>query len=44
MARHGHSPSRRICSWWYCVKCGLVYLNNAATRKAVKAPCPGDDE
>lgn len=30
--------------WQYCCKCGLVYLKNEATRKAIKAPCKGDIE
>jgi hypothetical protein len=24
-----------------CDKCGLVYLKNAATQKAIQKPCPG---
>ena len=31
---------RKTC----CAKCGLVYLNNEATRKAVAKPCPGADK
>lgn len=41
----GHNPSgkfRRL-PWPYCVKCGLLYLRNEATRRAINAPCPGDE-
>lgn len=27
-----------------CIRCGLVRLNNAATRKAAAKPCPGKDD
>jgi hypothetical protein len=40
----GHNPAGRVCHWRYCLKCGLVYLKNEVTRKAIKAECPGDIE
>ena len=42
----GHSPSSHlVCGIWpYCLKCGLLYIRNDVTRRAIKAPCPGDDE
>lgn len=35
---------RRLCGKWptYCVRCGLVKLNNPASIKAAKAPCEAD--
>lgn len=39
-----HSFTKRILSWQYCAKCGLVALKNEATFKAMKAKCPGDDD
>lgn len=40
--KRGHKPDGRICGYPYCLKCGLVYLKNTATQKAVSKPCPGD--
>lgn len=40
----GHNPIGKVCHWVYCVKCGLVYLRNEATFKAIKAGCDGDRE
>lgn len=37
----------RGLGWGYCAYCGLVPLNNAASRKAWEKACPGsepDDE
>lgn len=28
--------------WLVCSHCGLVYLRNAATVKAIRQPCPGE--
>ncbi len=41
----GHQPSTHlICKIWpYCLKCGLLYIRNELTRRAIKAPCPGDE-
>lgn len=45
MSQRGHNPIRRkFLPWPYCWKCGLLYLKNAVTRKAIAAPCPGDDD
>ena len=39
----GHRPvKKKRLPWVYCIKCGLLYLNNAVTRAAIKAPCDGD--
>jgi hypothetical protein len=42
--RRGHNPCGRICGFVYCIRCGLVYLRNTVTAKAIRAPCPADDE
>lgn len=42
-AGSGHNPSGRIAGYAYCKKCGLVYLRNDVTTKAIAAPCPGDE-
>lgn len=35
-----HVPSKLKCiPWLVCRCCGLVYLNNEATRKAIKKGC-----
>lgn len=43
----GHSPVvlKRI-PYAVCRKCGLIYLKNDATRKAINKPCKGtpDDD
>lgn len=39
MSHKTHSFTLRICSWFYCARCGLVALNNAATKQAMNAPC-----
>lgn len=28
----------------YCKQCGIVYLRNDVTRKAMKAPCPDKED
>ena len=33
--------TRAGCPWVVCAQCGLVYLKNDATRKAIRAACPG---
>jgi hypothetical protein len=42
----GHNPKGKLSRlpWPYCLKCGLLYLHNEMTRRAVNAPCPGDDD
>lgn len=43
MSKHvGHNFSGKIVSWKYCVKCGLITLNNKVTRKAMGQNCRGD--
>lgn len=36
-----HKFNKKVlnCPWWYCSGCGLVALNNDATRKAMQRPC-----
>jgi hypothetical protein len=35
-----HVPHKiKYIPWMYCRCCGLVYLNNEATRKAIKKGC-----
>lgn len=34
-----HNLNMRVLHWRYCSRCGLLALNNKATRKALKAPC-----
>jgi hypothetical protein len=45
MAKHqGHNPSGKCVGYVYCIKCGLMYLKNLVTQKAIRASCPGDEE
>jgi len=30
--------------WAYCVRCGLVYLKNAATAAAIRRLCAADED
>jgi hypothetical protein len=39
MSHRTHSFVLRICSWFYCARCGLILLNNDATRRAASSPC-----
>ena len=39
-----HSPNGKIVGYCYCIRCGLVYLRNIATERAIKDPCPGFEE
>ena len=34
-----HRFNKKICGWVYCSGCGLVALNNDATRKRMSKPC-----
>jgi hypothetical protein len=34
-----HVFNKKIVSWMYCSGCGLVALNNEATRKRMQKPC-----
>jgi hypothetical protein len=34
-----HSFTKKICHWWYCARCGLIALNNDATRNAMAKGC-----
>lgn len=31
-------------TWPVCARCGLVALRNDASRKALRAPCPGKED
>lgn len=44
MKNRGHNPSGKVVGYLYCIKCGLMYLKNTVTQKAIRANCPGDDE
>lgn len=44
MSKKTHSPTKFVVGYPYCAKCGLVYLKNEATRKAIRSSCPGDTE
>lgn len=35
-----HAFNRKLLSWVRCAHCGLILLNNRATRRAMNAPCP----
>lgn len=40
-----HSPVRLAhTAWQYCRKCGLVFLRNDATRRAMAERCKSDDK
>lgn len=41
---HGPLVKRKSLPWVYCRKCGLLYLKNEATARAIRQPCPGADE
>ena len=51
-AVRGHQPqsygtkrkSTASIPWPICTRCGLVYLRNEATAKAVKKGCPRDED
>jgi hypothetical protein len=34
-----HNASKRVLHWAMCSRCGLVWLKNEATRKALAKPC-----
>jgi len=39
-----HVFNKKVCSWVYCSGCGLVALNNEATRKRMSKPCEAMEE
>ena len=39
----GHRLAGRICGYKYCVRCGLIALNNQVTRKAMRR-CDADED
>jgi hypothetical protein len=42
-----HNSTGKLCKalpWRVCTKCGLVHLNNDATKTELKKPCKGDDK
>lgn len=39
---HTPIPLKSIGRLW-CWRCGLVYCHNEATARAIKAPCPGQE-
>lgn len=38
-----HSFTYRFISWMVCTKCGLVALNNKASRKEMSKQCKGSE-
>jgi len=40
MAHNAKRPRWLYCP--FCIKCGLVYLKNEATRKAIRSRCMAD--
>lgn len=38
-----HEFTKKVLHWYYCRKCGLVYLNNEFTAWAVKKGCNDKD-
>jgi hypothetical protein len=42
--KRGHSFQYKVCHWWYCSGCGLIQMNNTASRKAAKQACRGAEE
>jgi len=40
---HQFSMYVRVVGYQYCLKCGLIALNNNVTRKALAGRCKGDD-
>ena len=42
MANQAHNPKKEWpLPWVFCIRCGLIYLRNEATQKAIKEPCKG---
>lgn len=39
VSRGPHAFTRRILSWPYCARCGLMLLKNDASRRAAKQQC-----
>lgn len=44
MAASHHTFNRKILSWMRCGRCGLILLNNKATRKEANRVCGGNRE
>lgn len=34
----------KLSHWLHCTRCGMVWLNNAISRKAAKKACPGVED
>lgn len=42
MRKKAHEAIKyRLIPWLVCRFCGLVYLRNEATTRAIRCPCPG---
>ena len=39
-----HRMTGKTLHWPYCVQCGLVWLKNDVTRRAMKSPCVWEDD
>lgn len=38
----GHNWLGKILHWRYCLRCGLILLNNRRTEKEARKACPAD--
>jgi hypothetical protein len=34
-----HIPTGKLFNWRYCVRCGLIYISNDVTRRAIQSGC-----
>jgi hypothetical protein len=34
-----HQPDGKLFHWQYCVRCGLIYVNNPVTKQAIREGC-----
>ena len=44
MSAHNWQGRIGKLAWHYCLKCGLIRLNNRASEKAARKPCPDDND
>jgi hypothetical protein len=38
------TSDKPLVKWYYCLKCGLVYLRNEVTSKAMRQGCEAKDD
>lgn len=42
--KKGHRPIKpSVLPWSFCARCGLIYLKNEATQRAIRASCTADE-